>query len=134
MEDLLPRLKELEENLRILYEFKSLPFDEIRMNRKLLWGLRYGMLESLQIVIDIACAVVSFFNLGNPKSYGQCIEILGQQGYLDPELTQRLVKAVGLRNILVHEYFSVNDELVYRSLNDLKDIEEFSAQVLRRIG
>ena len=73
MEDLLPRLKDLEDNLRVLRDFKSHPFDEIRSDKKLLWGLRYGMLECLQIVIDTACAVVSYYNLGNPKSYAECI-------------------------------------------------------------
>ena len=134
MEDLLPRLKDLEDNLRVLRDFKSHPFDEIRSDKKLLWGLRYGMLECLQIVIDTACAVVSYYNLGNPKSYAECIEILGRERFLTGQLTEHIVKAVGLRNILVHEYFGVDDELVYRSLNDLMDIEEFARQILRRTG
>jgi uncharacterized protein YutE (UPF0331/DUF86 family) len=134
MEDLLPRLKDLEDNLRVLRDFKSHPFDEIRSDKKLLWGLRYGMLECLQIVIDTACAVVSYYNLGNPKSYAECIEILGRERFLTGQLTEHIVKAVGLRNILVHEYFGVDDELVYRSLNDLMDIEEFSRQILRNTG
>jgi len=133
MENLLSRLKELEENLRILHEFKSLSFDDIRADKKLLWGLRYGMLESLQIVIDTSCAVVSYYNLGNPKSYAECVEILGREGYLTKGLTQHIVKAIGLRNILVHEYFGVDDELVYKSLNDLKDMEEFSVQILSKV-
>lgn len=132
MEDLLPRLKDLEDNLRVLRDFKSHPFDEIRSDKKLLWGLRYGVLECLQIVIDTACAVVSYYNLGNPKSYAECIEILGRERFLTGQLTEHIVKAVGLRNILVHEYFGVDDELVYRSLNDLMDIEEFARQILRR--
>jgi uncharacterized protein YutE (UPF0331/DUF86 family) len=134
MEDLLPRLKELEDNLRVLRDFKSLSFEEIRLDKKLLWGLRYGMLECLQIVIDTSCAVVSYYNLGNPKTYAECIEILGREEYLTGQLTERIIRTVGLRNILVHEYFGVDDELVYRTLDDLKDIEEFSVQILRKTG
>ena len=132
MESLLPRLKELEENLRVLRQFRSFSYDEIAADKKLLWGLRYGMLECLQIVIDTACAVVSYYNLGNPKSYGECIEILGHEEYLDKRLSKKLAKAIGLRNLLVHEYFAVDDKLVYDSLSDLQDIEEFSRQILNK--
>ncbi len=134
MESLLPRLKELEENLRTLGEFRRLTFEEINADRKLLWGMRYGMLECLQIVIDTACAVVSYYDLGNPKSYGECVQILGQRGYLTGDLVSRLIRAVGLRNILVHEYFNVDDRLVYESLNSLDGLSEFSAQIVEKTG
>lgn len=131
MEDLLPRLKDLEENLRTLNEFKSYSLRQITADKKLLWGMRYGMLECLQIVIDISCSVVSSHNLGNPKSYAECIEILGREKYLSGTLVGRLTKAVGLRNLLVHEYFGVDDALVYDSLNNLDDLTEFSAQIIK---
>lgn len=129
MDDLATRFKELEENIRVLRQFTALTLDEIRADTKLLWGMRYGMLECLQIVIDIACSVVSSRNLGNPKTYGECIEILGRERYIEKELSDRLVKAVGMRNILIHEYFNVDDRKVYESLNDLSDVEAFVTQM-----
>ncbi len=61
------------------------------------------MLKCLQIVIDISCAIVSSRNLGNSKIYAECIAILGREEYLNGTLVERQTKAVGLRNLLVHE-------------------------------
>lgn len=75
MEPLLSRLKEGETNLVELERFTSLSFEEVRRDRRLTWALRYGLLESIQIVIDVACAVVSQQNLGYPKSYAACLRL-----------------------------------------------------------
>jgi uncharacterized protein YutE (UPF0331/DUF86 family) len=38
-------------------------------------------------------------------------------------------KAVGFRNVLVHEYVAVSDEIVTSRLNALRDLEQFVEQV-----
>ncbi len=40
------------------------------------WALRYGLVESIQIIIDLACQVVARRNLASPASYRECIEAL----------------------------------------------------------
>lgn len=66
------------------------------------------MQESIQTVIDIACAVVSKHNLGYPESYAGCFRILRRHGILGKELTDRLIQAVGMRNVLVHASTSMS--------------------------
>ena len=96
------------------------------------WALRYGMLEAIQIVIDVACAVVSHENLGHPKSYAECLRILGREGRLDEALAGRLARAVGLRNVLIHDYLDANDDrLVFEALENLDDLRAFAAQIAR---
>ncbi len=132
MASLLARLKELEKNVRELSRFKELTLEQIEADRKLVWALRYGVLESIQIVIGIACAVVSHDNLGYPKSYADCLRLLGQAGYLNDDLAQRLARAVGMRNILVHEYLDVNDALLFAALDHLADLSDFAASIAAR--
>ena len=106
---------------------------DVRADRRLTWALRYGILESIQIVIDVACAVVSRRNLGYPQNYRECIELLGQERYINDELAGRLARAVGMRNILIHEYMDVDDGLVFSALDDLSDFEQFARQLVRAI-
>ena len=111
------------------YALKAMSLEQIESDRKLVWALRYGLLESIQIVIDVACAVVSHDNLGYPKSYADCLRLLGQAGYLDEVLAQHLARAVGMRNILVHEYLDVDDAILFAALDRLDDLRDFATSM-----
>jgi uncharacterized protein YutE (UPF0331/DUF86 family) len=131
MDSLRSRLKELEDALGELESFRRQTFAELEGRRRERWALRYGMLEAIQIVIDVACAVVSHENLGHPKSYAECLRILGREGRLDEALAGRLARAVGLRNVLIRDYLDVNDRLVFEALENLDDLRAFAAQIAR---
>lgn len=131
MDSLRSRLKELEDALGELESFRRQTFAELEGRRRERWALRYGMLEAIQIVIDVACAVVSHENLGHPKSYAECLRILGREGRLDEALAGRLARTVGLRNVLIHDYLDVNDRLVFEALENLDDLRAFAAQIAR---
>ena len=99
------KLKRLEENLRTLHKIKEeYTVEDIITDKVDEWGLRYGLFESIQIIIDIACSIVSDKNLGIPKNYSECISLLINNKYLENELGQKISRMVGLRNLLVHEY------------------------------
>jgi len=75
--ELLEKFKHLEENIKILKEIKNtLSINDIKSNKRHEWEIRYGLLESIQLIIDISCKITSHYNLGNPKSYKECIELL----------------------------------------------------------
>jgi len=120
------KIKRLEENLVILEEFrKNISLDDLLRDKIKQWALRYGILECIQEIIDISCALVSSNNLGNPKNYRECIEILIKNGYISEELGKRLISMVGLRNLLVHEYIKIDLFRLYEFLNNLNDFREF---------
>lgn len=123
---MLDRLKLLEENINGLIEFKNRhTLADIRSDKSKEWALRYGLLESLQIVVDISCHLTAKYNLGNPSTYAECIDILKKYKYLDEKLANKLMGMVGLRNILVHEYITVDINKLYGLLNNIKDFKEF---------
>jgi uncharacterized protein YutE (UPF0331/DUF86 family) len=92
------------------------------------------LLESIQIVIDISCHLASEYNLGNPSSYGECIELLGKNNYIGRELEHKLIGMAGLRNLLAHEYTAVKVEKLYDLLDHLDDIKEFIETVKNHIS
>ena len=104
------RLKLLEDNLLQLQRLKahsqeSPGFFGEKHNE---WALRYGLLESIQIIIDVSCEIVTKHNLGNPKSSRECIEILRNAEYISVSLEKTLSQMVGLRNLLSHEYVKID--------------------------
>lgn len=64
------RLQKLENNVAELKDFrKSYGIAELKSDKKKEWALRYGLLESIQIVIDMSCHLVVKHNLGNAETY-----------------------------------------------------------------
>ncbi len=125
---MLDRLAALEENIQTLEELRV----GTPASRRDWWALRYGLLESIQIVIDVACELVATQNLGTPKTYRQCIELLVDAGILESPLADRLVSMVGLRNLLVHEYDEIDEAKLLAALGGLDDFTLFAQAVARR--
>lgn len=127
---MLERLQTLEENVKFLMEFRSkYSLDRIRGDKSLEWALRYGLLESTQIVIDVACHLVSKYHLGIPSTYAECVELLEKHRYIDADLARKLLGMVGLRNLLIHEYAHVDLMKLYGLLDHLEDFRGFAMAV-----
>jgi uncharacterized protein YutE (UPF0331/DUF86 family) len=98
-----------------------------------------SVLLNLQMVIqnciDLAAHVVSEEGLGIAGSTDELFHLLEDRGIVSRELTERMVLAVGFRNVVVHEYTRVDLELVFRVCHDdLKDLEAFLRVLGERYG
>jgi uncharacterized protein YutE (UPF0331/DUF86 family) len=90
--------------------------------------------RAVQACIDLANVVISKEGLGLPNSYRQSFEILSKFGVISGELSGKMSKMVGFRNISVHDYESVKPEIVKSIVHKhLKDFEEFYAVIFDRV-
>jgi len=127
---MLERLKSLEENIAELNRFKKrFSLDDVQKDKSTQWALRYGLLESIQIIIDLSCHLVSKYNLGNPSTYAECVQLLQRQGYIDEPLSSRLVGMIGLRNLLIHEYITIDVWKLYQLLDRIDEFIEFGQKI-----
>lgn len=65
------------------------------------------------------------------ESDADAVRMLGRHGVVEPALGDRLARAVGFRNILVHEYIEVDDSVVLERLADHGDLDALVAAVPR---
>lgn len=93
------------------------------------WALRYGLLESIQIVIDISCNLVAVHNLGNAQTIGEYIDLLERFEMIDNKLAVKPRSMAGLRNLSVYEYVKIELDKLYRMQDFLGDFREFSIAV-----
>ena len=127
---MLQRLENLEENIATLNTFKQkFTIEDVKTNKIDEWSLRYGIFESIQIVIDIACHLSNRYNLGSAKTYTECIENLLQQNYIDEKLAKSMISAIELRNLLIYEYVKIEIEQLYDFLELTDDFSMFIFQV-----
>lgn len=123
---MIDKLTRLEDNLKTLQSIKtSFTVDDILTDKIDEWGLRYGLLESIQIIIDIGCHIVAEKNLGTPKNYSECISFLAANNYITGSLSDKLRRMIGLRNLLVHDYGIIDARKLYEYLDHLDDMNEF---------
>jgi len=120
------KLKLLENNIIELKNLKQKYVDaNVKVDKMDEWALRYGLFESIQIIIDIACHLVAKYDAGNPETYTECIELLERNGYLNSEISEKLIGMIGLRNILVHEYTILDLNKLKEFLENLRDFSDF---------
>jgi uncharacterized protein YutE (UPF0331/DUF86 family) len=133
--ELLQKLKLLEENISILENIKEdVKLEDITANKRYEWELRYGLFESIQIMIDISCKIASHYNLGNPQNYRECIELLGKFNFLNTLHVKKYISMIGLRNLLIHEYAAIDSEKLYAFLESIDDFKNFIQEIKTNVS
>lgn len=95
----------------------------------------FNLQMAIQNCIDLAAHIVSEEGLGVAGSTTELFYLLEDQAVISRELTERMVQAVGFRNVIVHEYTRVDLEVVFRVCHeDVKDLEEFVRVLGERYG
>ncbi|MHA1130559.1 MAG: type VII toxin-antitoxin system HepT family RNase toxin [Candidatus Helarchaeota archaeon] len=84
-------------------------------------GIFYAVQTSIEAMMDIIAMLVK--DLGTPvKDDANNIAVIIQKRKLKPKLGEDLNKANGLRNILVHRYNKVDEDIVLNSIKKIKKL------------
>ena len=95
----------------------------------------FNLQMAVQNCIDIAAHIISDDELGMAGSTSEMFYILQENAYLTFELAEKMVAAVGFRNIAVHEYGNIDLKLVFQmAQKDLDDLEHFVKAILGKCG
>jgi uncharacterized protein YutE (UPF0331/DUF86 family) len=129
-ERILAKLDELDGYLRELRTIAPATLEDYRRIEK-----RRSCERLLQIaiecVIDICNQCVAGLRLGLPAEEDDLFEKLAQAGKISPATKETLKRMKGCRNILVHEYGRVDDEIIFETLKiRLGDFDQFRREIL----
>lgn len=90
--------------------------------------------QAVQIVIDVALATCVHRNLGTPATYGEAFRRLAEGEMLEQELAERLVRATGFRNAIVHAYENLDMRRVYEAASEgPADLRAFLARIAQTL-
>lgn len=90
--------------------------------------------RAVQISVDIGAHLIAGMEVPPPDTMGQTFDSLAQAGVLNAELANCLKKAVGFRNIAVHNYESINWEIVHSIVKyHLADFSAFAKAIAMRL-
>ncbi len=89
--------------------------------------LALNLSRAVQICVDIGTHLIASMEVPPPDTMGQTFDTLAGAGILSETLASRLKKAVGFRNIAVHNYENINWIIVHAiARHHLVDFSEFA--------
>jgi len=124
------RLLKLEQTLRKLKELSKVSWDEYKKDEGVQDRVERNFHIAAQICIDIGSHVIADCGYRPPCGYGDIFTVLMEEGLLPQNLANKMKQIAGFRNILVHDYLEVDPKVVYESLKNINDFDEFAKQVV----
>ena len=127
------KLKEIDENLILLTNHLPDNFDDFSKLGLVKDGIYKKLEFCIKIVFDICAIINTDLKFGVPESDENILDNLVKNKVINNEFGDILKSMKGFRNILVHRYGNINDEIAFsilkEQMNDFYDfikiIEEF---------
>ncbi len=132
---ILDKASGIERHLKRIENKRSISLDEFINNIDVQDILLFNLQVAIQNCIDMASHIISDENMGVAGSTSEIFYLLQENDYINAELTEKIIGAVGLRNLLVHEYGHLDLKKVYDIIqNDVNYLRNFVVTVLKKCG
>lgn len=126
-------LEQLEEHL-LTIEKMSFTLEELLSDIDIQHLIERRLQLAIEVCIEISSHIAAELKLPGRERAADVFLLLGEHKVIDKKLAQNLAKAVGFRNILIHEYAKIDHKLVYRYYQeDLDDLRHFAKQISRKL-
>ena len=99
--------------ISILEQYRGLAEEQIVNNDSTRGAVERFTYLMAQASIDLAEALIAYKRLRKPMTLSEAFYVLDENGLISKELSERLVKMVGYRNVIAHDYVKVNYDIVY---------------------
>jgi uncharacterized protein YutE (UPF0331/DUF86 family) len=132
---ILRKIASLAEYREQIGEYSTITVDSYRSDWKIQRIVERTLQMMIELCADIASHVISDNELRTPETYADTFRVLAENGILTPEQLAVMEKMAKFRNIVVHQYETVNAEIVILVLrHHLNDFKKFSDSVIQFIN
>ncbi len=128
------RLQKLEQYIAELKKQQSLTLKQFERDFTVQLAVERAFQAATECCTDIGNHIISVYGLERPEVQRDVFLILARMGYLDDEYAQRMSEMVSFRNLIVHIYWSIDVQRLYRYLHeDVALFEKFRTFALQII-
>jgi uncharacterized protein YutE (UPF0331/DUF86 family) len=125
------RIERIELASNYLSQLATEPAEAVLGNQERVAAMERMLEVSIQAATDVASHLIAIHAWPTPESAGQAFAELARQGVIDNTLALRLRQAVGLRNVLAHDYLDIDPQRLFAGLAaDMSDLRAFVAAIL----
>lgn len=111
------------------------PLAEFLSDPRTTGSTRYYLQVATECCINIANHIISSEGLRGPRDYKDAFRILEEAKILPSDLARTMRALAGLRNLLVHLYWEVDDSMIYANLQShLGDFETYISHIMHTLG
>ena len=97
--------------------------------------LALNLTRAVQICVDIGAHLIAGMETPPPDTMGQTFDVMAQESIISTLLATNLKRAVGFRNIAVHNYERINWVIVYNiARHHLADFTEFAKVIAQKVA
>lgn len=129
---ILSKFEEMNKYLEELDEIKPLDLDKYKNlieKKRACERLLQIIIES---IIDICNILTSDLRLGIPADEEDMFSKLEKKAIITKDIKNILINMKGMRNVLVHKYENIKDELIFEAISEkLDDFEKFKMEILK---
>lgn len=130
---ILRKISHIRHNLSRLKGKENIFLDSLTNDLDMQDIVLHNLQLAIQGCIDIGSHVISDEGWGVAGSLNEIFYILQKKGVIQAEMVEKMISMVGFRNILVHEYETINFDIVCNILHHhLKDINEYLLAIVKR--
>jgi uncharacterized protein YutE (UPF0331/DUF86 family) len=115
--------------LAFLKSWGAKPADDLAMDEVALAAVKYRFVTAIEGCVKVAQHMIASEGWSVPETNAAAIRELGRHGVVEPAVADSAARAVGFRNVLVHQYADVDDLRVIAQLAHLDDLDAYVAQV-----
>ncbi len=92
--------------------------------------IMFNLERAIQASVDIASHIIAYTSLPAPITMADSFEKLAHAKIITKETAEKMKKAVGLRNILVHEYQKIDWSIIWAVITThMMDFHSFVAEI-----
>lgn len=117
------KLSEIQKYLNIVKSYQDKSKDDLVKDQTVKGAVERYLYLLCQATIDFSEALISNLNLRRPSTYAEIFEILQEEKIISQEITFKMKKMTGFRNILTHAYGEINLDIVLEVLQ--KNVNDF---------
>ena len=130
---LLTRLEEIDKHLEKIAFFAGLTYQEFLGDSSAQDIVEYNLFQIVNHLITITQHIVVDEDYGLPQTAYEAAQIVFDKGLLDNDDLELMKKMIGFRNVVGHNYLSINKEVVYFILTEgRKDIQKIISKITKR--
>lgn len=123
-------LQRVTDDLDALDAYTQRDPSEVAGDPAFLGHVKYLFVTAIEGCIDAAHHVAASEGWAPAETNAGAMEVLGRHGVLDQDLTETMASAVRFRNLLVHRYAEVDDQLTVGHLTGVEELRHYVAALV----